>query len=54
MTTQQPAGMQTLNDALFNLVKDGVVEEEEAMHKAIDRTGFKLMLDKARVPLSQH
>jgi twitching motility protein PilT len=53
MQTQKAAGMQTLNDALFNLVKDGIVAPEEAFSKSIDRAGFKMMLDRAQIKLEK-
>ncbi len=54
MQTQKALGMQTLNDALFQLVKDGSVAPDDAFAKSVDRTGFKMMLDKAQVKLSAH
>ncbi len=54
MQTQKQIGMQTLNDALFTLVKDGAVAPDEAFHKAVDRTGFKMMLDRAQIKLGAH
>jgi twitching motility protein PilT len=53
MQTQKQAGMQTLNDALFSLVREGVVAADEAYHKSVDRTGFKMMLDKAQIKIEQ-
>ena len=44
MQTGKNVGMMTLNDALFDLVKKGIVEPEEAHGKAIDKTGFEAML----------
>ena len=51
MQTQKSAGMQTLNDALFNLVREGSVAVDEAFHKSVDRASFKMMLDKAGIKL---
>ncbi len=44
MQTGKNVGMMTLNDSLFDLVKKGVVEADEAHNKAIDKTGFEAML----------
>jgi twitching motility protein PilT len=52
MQTQKSIGMQTLNDALFALVKDGKVAAEDAYSKSIDRAGFKMMLDRANIKLA--
>jgi twitching motility protein PilT len=54
MQTQKSLGMQTLNDALFALVRDGKVSADDAFSKSIDRAGFKLMLDKSPHKLTQH
>ncbi|MBI1945300.1 MAG: type IV pilus twitching motility protein PilT [Deltaproteobacteria bacterium] len=54
MQTQKSLGMQTLNDALFALVKDGVVAPDDAFAKSVDRTSFKMMLDKANIKLAGH
>jgi twitching motility protein PilT len=53
MQTQKQAGMLTLNDSLFTLVKEGVVAPDEAFHKSVDRASFKAMLDKAGVTLEK-
>jgi twitching motility protein PilT len=37
MQTQKAAGMRTLNDSLLGLVKDGVIEPEEALTKSVDK-----------------
>ena len=54
MQTQKALGMQTLNDALFALVKEGVVAPDDAFAKSVDRTSFKMMLDKANIKLTGH
>jgi twitching motility protein PilT len=53
MQTQKSMGMQTLNDALFALVKDGSVAPVEAFHKSVDRASFKVMLDRAGVKIEE-
>ena len=35
-----------LNDALFELVKKGIVEPKDAYIKAVDKTGFETMLQR--------
>ncbi len=47
MQTGRGLGMATLNDALFELVKKGLVEPKEALSKAIAKTEFKAILEKA-------
>jgi twitching motility protein PilT len=42
-------GMQTLNDALADLVKNKLVAPEEAYVKAVDKTGFEAMLKRLGV-----
>jgi twitching motility protein PilT len=44
MQTGKNHGMVMMNDALFDLVKSGVVEARDAYVKAVDKTGFELML----------
>ena len=51
MQTQKQIGMQTLNDSLLQLVKEGVVAPEEAFQKSVDRTSFKMMLERAQIKL---
>jgi twitching motility protein PilT len=46
MQTQRNAGMVTLNDALYDLVKRKVVTAEDALSKAIARAELKAMLDR--------
>jgi twitching motility protein PilT len=46
MQTGKGAGMQTLNDALFDLVKKKLVEPQEAYTKAIQKGEFKQMLER--------
>jgi twitching motility protein PilT len=54
MQMQKQLGMQTLNDSLFQLVKDGIVAPEDAFAKSVDRASFKMMLDKAQIKLPAH
>ncbi len=49
MQTGKGIGMQTLNDALVDLVKNKVVTPEEAYVKAIDKAGFEAMLKRMAV-----
>lgn len=44
MQTGKNHGMVLLNDALFNLVQQGLVEPRDAYIKAVDKTGFETML----------
>lgn len=44
MQTGKQHGMVMLNDALFNLVQQGVVEPRDAYIKAVDKTTFESML----------
>ncbi|MDQ6786964.1 MAG: type IV pilus twitching motility protein PilT [Acidobacteriota bacterium] len=44
MQTGKAQGMVMLNDALFDLVKNGSVEPRDAYIKAIDKTGFESLL----------
>ncbi|HET9155135.1 MAG TPA: type IV pilus twitching motility protein PilT [Myxococcaceae bacterium] len=46
MQTGKNVGMQTLNDALFDLVKKKLVEPQEAYSKAIHKAELKLMLER--------
>ena len=47
MQTGKGAGMQTMNDALFDLVKKKLVEPQEAYSKAIQKAELKQMLERA-------
>ena len=47
MQTGKSIGMVMLNDALFDLVKSGIVEAKDAYVKAVDKTGFETMLTRA-------
>ena len=40
MQTQKALGNVTLNESLFKLVKDGIVEPQEAYVKSVDKTGL--------------
>ena len=51
MQTSRAQGMQTMNDHLFELVKDKVIEVKDAYLKATDKAGFREMLQKARIHL---
>jgi twitching motility protein PilT len=44
MQTGRNHGMVMLNDALFEYVKNGVVEPRDAYLKAVDKVGFESML----------
>jgi twitching motility protein PilT len=44
MQTGKQHGMVMLNDALFNLVQQGLVEPRDAYIKAVDKTGFESLL----------
>jgi twitching motility protein PilT len=44
MQTGKQHGMVMLNDALFNLVQQGLVEPRDAYIKAVDKTNFETML----------
>jgi twitching motility protein PilT len=49
MQTGRAAGMVTLNDALFELVKKRLVEPKEAWMKAVAKSDFKALLDRANI-----
>ncbi len=51
MQTGRHAGMQTMNDHLFDLVKAGAIDPKDAYIKCYDKSGFKEMLQKARIAL---
>ncbi|HKP67660.1 MAG TPA: type IV pilus twitching motility protein PilT [Pyrinomonadaceae bacterium] len=51
MQTGKNHGMVMLNDALFELVKNGTVEPKDAYIKAVDKTGFEMMLTRAGMKL---
>jgi len=55
MQTSKNVGMVTLNDALLELVKSGLVEVEHAAAKAVNKADFKGMLERAgvRIPPSR-
>jgi twitching motility protein PilT len=44
MQTGKQHGMMMLNDSLFNLVQQGIVEPRDAYIKAVDKTNFETML----------
>jgi twitching motility protein PilT len=46
MQTGKAAGMVTLNDALFDLVKRNVVAPADALAKAVAKGEFKSMLER--------
>ena len=52
MQTGKSFGMQTLNDALLELVKRGQVEPEEAYAKAVAKAEFRTQLDRAGFKLA--
>ena len=47
MQTGKTQGMVMMNDALFELVKQGLVEPRDAYLKAVDKTAFEAMLTRA-------
>jgi twitching motility protein PilT len=49
MQTSKNAGMMTLNDALIDLVKAGLVDVEHAIAKSVNRVEFKGMLERGGV-----
>jgi twitching motility protein PilT len=49
MQTGRSAGMVTLNEALFDLVKKKVVEPKEAWMKAVAKADFKTLLERANI-----
>ena len=44
MQTSKHLGMKTLNDSLFELVKAGQIDSEEAYRKSVDKGGMATML----------
>jgi twitching motility protein PilT len=52
MQTSRSAGMLTLNDSLFQLVKNKVVSAEEAYMKAVQKDELKMILGKAGIELT--
>jgi twitching motility protein PilT len=51
MQTQRGAGMVTLNDALFELVKKKVVTPKDALAKAVAKSELKTMIDRLQSQL---
>ena len=51
MQTQKAQGNVCLNDALLALVKSGQVEAREAYLKSIDKTNFRTVLERNKIPL---
>jgi twitching motility protein PilT len=49
MQVSKGAGMVSLNDALMELVTKKLVAPEEALAKAVDKTGFDALLKRAGV-----
>jgi len=49
MQTGKAAGMVTLNDALFELVRKKIVDPKEAWMKAVAKTDFKALLERANI-----
>jgi twitching motility protein PilT len=48
METGKKFGMQTLNESLFEFVEKGIVTAEEAHYRAVDKVGFKALLETYR------
>jgi twitching motility protein PilT len=51
MQTQKSFGNQLLNDALFELVKSGVVEAQEAYRTSVDKENFVSQLRRANIKI---
>jgi twitching motility protein PilT len=51
MQTGKQLGMVMLNDALFELVQKGLVEPKDAHLKAVDKTGFEMILTRNGIKL---
>jgi twitching motility protein PilT len=54
MQTSKKQGMVTMNDSLFTLVKEKVVEPKEAWIKSVDKTGLLSMFKGAGLPTEFH
>ena len=52
MQTGRGLGMQTMNDHLFDMAKNEIIEPEEAFIKSNDKNVMKDMLTKAGIPLN--
>jgi twitching motility protein PilT len=52
MQTQKQDGNILLNESLFRLVKDQIVEPEDAIRKAIDKNGLQEMIKRANLVTS--
>jgi twitching motility protein PilT len=50
MQTSRGMGMVTMNDSLFRLVKEGLVEPREAWLKAVDKAGLQGQFRSAGIP----
>lgn len=50
--TSKNIGMRLMNDSLFELVKSGRVEPEEALSKSTEKTGLQTMLKQAGIQFS--
>ena len=51
MQTGKNKGMVMLNDALIDLVKKDLVEPRDAYIKAVDKTGFELLLERNQIKI---
>jgi twitching motility protein PilT len=49
LQTGKRAGMQTLNDDLLRLVREGVVDVEDALHKSIHRGALREMMERSGI-----
>jgi twitching motility protein PilT len=49
MQTQKAQGNVTLNDALFGLVKQGLVDPREAYVKSVDKAGLRTMYERNKI-----
>jgi len=52
MQTSKNIGMRMMNDSLFDLVKSGRVDANEALSKSIEKTTLQTMLRQANIPFS--
>jgi twitching motility protein PilT len=51
MQTSKKAGMTTMNDSLFSLVKQGLVEPKEAWMKSVDKSGLVGLFKSGGIPV---
>jgi twitching motility protein PilT len=51
MQTSKKLGMTTMNDSLFSLVKEGLVEPREAWMKSVEKTGLIGLFRSNNIPV---